>query len=120
MGGSFFCVPPQPEPGHTPEMERLRCGAILSSAFLRYVEERYETDAAQAEDEILSVEYLRVAEGELGGRSWWRESWIPRDSIPDHEIFRTGRVHLHIPLTSQRGLKDRFADIDADGKVTVS
>ena len=99
-------------------MDRLRCGAIVSAAFIDHIEDIYLAEKAHHPGEVIGIEYTRCIDGARKGQSWWRSTWTSRRPIPEHMIFQVGGVDVFMPPKTSRALKDHFIDV-RDGQVVV-
>ena len=95
-------------------MTRLRCGAVVSGAFIDYLESVYEKEQHLHPGEIFVIEYLRCADGNRAGKAWWTQCWASRDGMPDYQIHRVGGVEVYLPSGTAAGLSGRFVDYKDD------
>lgn len=100
-------------------MDRLRCGAIVSSLFIQHIENLSLQEQARYPDELIRIEFTRCIAGPRKGQAWLRTSWTERKRTPDHMIFPVGSVFIALPPKTCQALKNSFIDIK-DGQVVVT
>jgi hypothetical protein len=100
------------------EMVRLPCGIIHSRAFADFLRDKHESENDEHFGEILSLDYIRVSEGEQAGSSWWQLSWISEFRAPLAHRFDIGGTEVFIHRQTRNGLKNRLLHY-ADGRVQV-
>jgi hypothetical protein len=100
------------------EMHRMSCGIIYSGAFADFLLRKHAAEEAAHPGEVLSLEYVRCAEGPSAGDSWWQIAWVPAFSAPSEHRFRIGATEVFIHRQTRRGLMNRLLHF-ADGQVVV-
>jgi hypothetical protein len=96
-------------------MHKLRCGVIYTNAFAEYLARLSRSAVSAVRDRVLSLEYLRSAEGR---GAWWNIDWVPQSRAPEECRFIIGETPVCLSRQSQRGLKNRCLDW-RDGQVVV-
>ncbi len=94
-------------------MERLRCGVILTDAFLAHLQDLLEEGAPAHPGQVLAIDYIRCRDGERAGQSWLEWFWVSRKALTtEHCFFRIPSLGAEVYLSpqSQQGLKNRFID----------
>ncbi len=91
-------------------MQRLRCGVILTDAFLAWLEEWLKAEGTSHEARVLAFEYLRCKDGPRGGEAWLEWFWAKRAGLSEHNLFRIGGVEVYLSPGTQAGLKWRCLD----------
>lgn len=100
------------------EMLRHACGIIYTSQFAEFLRAKQRAEQSEHPGELLSLEYVRCAEGEQAGTSWWKLAWISRLAVPHEQSFVIGDTSVFIHRQSRRGLKNRLLHY-ANGQVWV-
>lgn len=100
------------------EMVRLQCGIIHSRAFADFLREKHAAEKDDHFGEILSLDYIRVFEGEQAGSSWWQLSWISEFRAPTQHRHDIGGTEVFIHRQTRNGLKNRLLH-HANGQVVV-
>jgi hypothetical protein len=101
------------------EMHRMACGIIYTAAFAEFLRRKHTAEAGAHPGEILSLEYVRCAEGPHAGSAWWQLVWIPPFQAPAEHQFQIGDIPVYIHRQSRRGLANRLLHF-ANGEVTVT
>jgi|GEM_PF-484867 len=104
---------------HYPAMERLRCGAIISEAFIDYIEELYLREKAAHAGEVVAIEFTRCIDGVRKGQTWWRSTWTSRRLVPEHMLYSIGGIDVFLPPKTSKALKDHYIDVK-NGQVVVT
>lgn len=99
-------------------MHRHPCGLIYSRQFADFLGQKRRTEEARHPGELLSLEYVRCAEGPQAGASWWRLAWISLFAAPSDQRMRIADTEVFIHRQTTRGLKNRLLHF-ADGQVVV-
>ncbi len=100
------------------EMQRHPCGIIYTKAFADYLREKERSEAARHPGQLLALEYVRCAEGEIAGTSWWQLDWVSILTAPPETQLHIGETPVVIHRQSRRGLKNRLLHF-ANGHVIV-
>jgi hypothetical protein len=100
------------------EMHRMSCGIIYSAEFAEFLRQKHAAEERAHPGEVLSLEYVRCAEGPHAGTSWWQLVWIPVFSAPAEHRFRIGQTEVFIHRQTRRGLMNRLLHF-AEGQVVV-
>jgi len=100
------------------EMHRHPCGIIYSRQFADFLKDKQVKEEHVHPGELLSLEYVRCAEGEQAGASWWKLAWVSLFAAPMEHKFRIGETEVFIHRQSRRGLKNRLLHF-SDGQVVV-
>lgn len=100
-------------------LERLRCGIIITDAFVAWLEAWKAREAAANFGLIAELSYVRCLEGERAGQSWVSLIWRPLDGVAEHEIFEIGGARVYFARQTRRALRDRCLDIRGDRIVVV-
>jgi len=95
-------------------LERLRCGIILTDAFITWLEAWHAREAEAHFGLVPEISYVRCKEGERAGQSWVSLIWRPLDGVEEHEIFSVGRVRVFFPRQTRTALRDRCLDVQDD------
>lgn len=91
-------------------MQRLRCGVILTDAFLAWFDGWIAAEGASHEARVLAFEYLRCREGARAGQAWLEWFWAKRSGLSDHNLFHINGVEVYLSPSTQKGLKWRCLD----------
>lgn len=91
-------------------MQRLRCGVILTDAFLAWLDAWVAEQGSSHEARVLAIEYLRCREGLRAGQAWLEWFWAKRQGVAEHNLFWVNGVDLYLSPTTQKGLKWRCLD----------
>ena len=100
-------------------MERLRCGMIISEAFVDYIEAIYLKEKERHQGEIIALEYTHCIDGLRQGQSWWRSSWTSRRLVPEHMVYEIGGIDVFMPPKTTKALKDRYVDVKEGNVVGI-
>lgn len=100
------------------ELHRHACGLFYSRQFADFLRQKREAEARAHPGELLSLEYVRCAEGELAGSAWWRLGWISMFRTPAEYCYRIGDTEVFIHRQVKHGLVNRLLHY-ADGQVVV-
>jgi hypothetical protein len=100
-------------------LERLRCGVIVTAAFIEWMKAWKAREGAANFGLIAELSYVRCKEGERAGQSWVSLVWRPLDGIKEHELFEVGTVKLYFPKQTRLALRDRCLDIQSDRIVVI-
>ena len=100
-------------------LERLRCGIIITGAFIDWLE-AWKTREAHANFGLIAeLDYVSCREGERAGQSWVSLIWRPLNGVREHEIFVIGAVRVFLGRQTRRALRDRCLDIRDDRIIVV-
>lgn len=99
-------------------LSKLPCGIIYTSAFEKYLAAISAEQANDYPQQMLTLEYIRCASGSLKGKAWWQITWVPLKTVPEYRQHRIGSIMVHIPKSTQHGLRERCLDY-REGKVIV-
>jgi hypothetical protein len=101
-------------------MIRLRCGVILTDAFLDWLREWTGREGSSHQGRVLAIEYVRCGEGPRAGQAWLEWMWVKRLGLSTHCLFRLEDIavenNLPVPLDvylspqTQKGLRWRHLD----------
>jgi len=101
-------------------MIRLRCGVILTDAFLAWLREWTATEGTSHAGRVLALDYIRCREGPRAGEAWLEWLWVKRHGLSPHCVFRIDDVavendqsaplDLYLSPQSQKGLRWRHLD----------
>jgi hypothetical protein len=94
-----------------PSMIKLRCGVILTDAFLFFLQQLNQRVTDPHSHEVLALEYIRCAEGDRAGQSWLEWFWFPRAGLKSECFFAVGLLELYLAPQTQKGLKYRYLDV---------
>ena len=100
------------------EMHKLRCGIIYTPAFAEYLQHVHAAEKPAHPDEILSLDYIRLADGPKAGASWLQITWVSPQAASEDHRHRIGETEVFIPKQSRKGLLNRLLHC-VDGKVVV-
>ena len=100
-------------------MDRLRCDAIVSTAFEGYFDWFVRDNQEGNEGKIPAIDYVRCRERRNAGRTWWKIFWVTRSRMPDFNVFKIAGHEVFLSSTSQKGLKNHVIDY-VDGEVVVN
>jgi hypothetical protein len=92
-------------------LERLRCGIIITDAFVEWIEEWRKREGSENFGLIAELSFVRCGEGERAGESWVSLIWRPLEGVEEHEIYRIGTVRVFFARQTRRALLDRCLDI---------
>lgn len=93
-------------------LHRLRTGLFYSQAFADYLEQRHSQERIDHPGEVLHLDYVRCAQGDLAGQAWWQLAWISGWQAPAEHRHTLGDVEVYIHRQAVRGLKDRLLHFD--------
>ncbi len=99
-------------------LERLRCGIILTDAFISWLERWHAREAGANFGLVPEISYVRCKEGKRAGQSWVSLIWRPLDGIQEHEIFHAGSVRVFFGRQTRAALRERCLDVQ-DGRIVV-
>lgn len=99
-------------------LERLRCGIIVTSAFIEWLEAWKQREAAANFGLIPELSFVLCKEGARAGQSWVSLVWRPLDGTAEHEIHPVGTVRVFFPRQTRSALRDRCLDV-RDGRIVV-
>lgn len=99
-------------------LERLRCGIIVTSAFIEWLEAWKHREAAANLGLIPELSFVVCKEGARAGQSWVSVVWRPLEGIEEHEIHAVGAVKIFFPRQTRSALRDRCLDVK-DGGIIV-
>ena len=95
-------------------LERLRCGIIVTDAFVGWLE-AWKTREEEANFGLIpELSYVRCREGERAGQSWVSLIWRPLQGVEEHELFAIGGVRVFFARQTRSALRDRCLDIHED------
>ena len=100
-------------------LERLRCGIIVTSAFIEWLEAWKTREAPANFGLIPELGFVQCKEGPRAGQSWVSLIWRPVDGVAEHEIHAVGTVQLFFPRQTRAALRERCLDIREDRIVVV-
>jgi hypothetical protein len=100
------------------EMHKLRCGIIYTTDFADFLKRLHATEHPAHPDELLSLDYIRLADGPKAGTSWLQITWVSPQAAPEDHRHLIGDTEVFIQKQSRRGLTNRLLHF-ADGKVVV-
>jgi hypothetical protein len=100
------------------EMQRHPCGIIYTKQFADFLHGKQQEEEDRHPGELLSLEYVRCAEGEKAGTSWLQLAWTSLFSVPEDQKFEIGQTPVFIHRQSRRGLKNRLLHF-VNGEVQV-
>ncbi len=100
------------------ELHKLRCGIIYSREFAEYLTRKVSVESPDHPGELLSLEYIRCADGSNAGASWWQVAWVSLFAAPMEQRIQIGATEVFIHRQSRRGLKNRLLHF-ASGNVVV-
>lgn len=100
------------------EMLRHPCGIIYTREFADFLRSKQQAEAARHPGELLTLEYVRCADGEKAGASWWDLAWTSLFAVPVDEKLEIGETPVFIHRQSRRGLKNRLLHF-VNGQVLV-
>jgi|JI6StandDraft_1071083.scaffolds.fasta_scaffold02238_4 hypothetical protein len=100
------------------EMQRHPCGIIYTKQFADFLRCKQQAEADRHPGELLTLEYVRCAEGEQAGASWLQLVWTSLFSVPADQKYEIGETPVFIHRQSRRGLKNRLLHF-VNGEVLV-
>ena len=100
------------------EMKRHPCGIIYTKDFAHYLRQKEREEFSRHPGELLSLEYVRCAEGEKAGASWWYLDWVSHMVAPMQQQYRIENTPVFIHRQTKSGLKNRLLHF-VDGQVVV-
>ena len=100
-------------------LERLRCGIIVTSAFIEWLEAWKTREAGANFGLIPELGFVQCKEGARAGQSWVSLVWRPLDGVAEHEIHAVGAVRVFFPKQTRAALRERCLDIIHDRIVVV-
>ena len=100
------------------EMHKLRCGIIYSTDFAEYLKRTHAAEYAAHPGELLSLDYIRFADGPKAGASWLQLTWVLPQAAPEENRHHIGETEVYIQKQTRRGLMNRLLHF-ADGHVVV-
>ena len=98
-------------------MTRLRCGTILLDGFLAHLAEK-SVERADAEDRVITLEYVKCIEGDRAGQQWARLGSTFRRGLPEESLFEVDGLTLCMSQQTQLGLREKWVD-HRDGELVV-
>lgn len=99
-------------------LTRLRCGIIVTDAFVAWLEAWREREAAAHFGLVPEISYVRCREGERAGQSWVSVIWRALDGVQEHEIYEVGSVRVFFARQTRVALRERCLDV-REGAVVV-
>ena len=99
-------------------LERLRCGIIVTSAFIEWLEAWKARESAANFGLVPELNFVQCKEGSRAGQSWVSLIWRPLEGIAEHEIHRVGAVRVFFPRQTRAALRERCLDV-RDGAIVV-
>ncbi len=99
-------------------MMRLRCGVILTRAFLDFLSEMWTREAPAHPRCVVVIDYVRCKDGPRAGQAWLECFWFAKAALSEHCVFTVAGAELYLSPQSQAGLKWRYLDA-ADGRLRV-
>ncbi len=93
-------------------LHRLPTGLIYSQTFADYLAARHGQEHAVRPGEVLHLDYVRCAQGELKGQSWWQLGWLDALRAPSEHRYQIGCVEVFIHRQAMTGLKNRLLHFD--------
>lgn len=99
-------------------MRRHPSGIIYTKDFADYLRDKERAEAPRHPGELLALEYVRCAEGEIAGTSWWHLDWVSCMAAPPETQMHIDDTPVVIHRQSRRGLKNRLLHF-ANGSVIV-
>lgn len=100
-------------------LERLRCGIIVTSAFIEWLEAWKQREAAANFGLIPELNFVVCKEGVRAGQSWVSLVWRPLEGVGEHEIHKVGTVPVFFPRQTRSALRERCLDIHNDRIVVI-
>lgn len=100
-------------------LERLRCGIIVTSVFIEWLEAWKRREAAANFGLIPELNFVQCKEGARAGQSWVSLVWRPQDGAGEHEIHEVGTVRIYFPRQTRSALRERCLDIRDDRIVVL-
>lgn len=100
-------------------LERLRCGIIVTSAFIEWLETWKAREGAGNFGLIPELGFVQCKEGPRAGQSWVSLIWRPLDGIAEYEVHAVGTVQVFFPRQTRAALRERCLDIRGDRIVVV-
>lgn len=101
-------------------MIRLRCGVILTDAFLAWLRDWTAREGTSHAGRVLALDYIRCREGPRAGQAWLEWLWVKRAGLSAHCLFRIDGVatendapaplDLYLSPQTQKGLRWRHLD----------
>ncbi len=93
-------------------LHRLLTGLIYSQAFADYLGARHSDEHIGHPGEVMHLDYVRCAQGELAGQAWWQLTWMSGWQAPKEHRHAIGEVEVYIHRQAMRGLKNRLLHFD--------
>ena len=100
------------------EMLRHASGIIYTPQFADFLRSTQNAEQSLHPGELLSLEYVRCAEGAQAGGAWWKLGWISCLAAPREQQLLIGEIGVFIHRQSHRSLKNRLLHY-ANGQVWV-
>ena len=100
-------------------LQRLRCGIILTDAFISWLEAWHAREAPGNFGLVPELSYVRCREGERAGQSWVSLIWRPLDGMAEHEIHEVGAVRVSFPRQTRVALRERCLDVFREAIVVI-
>lgn len=101
-------------------LHRLRSGLIYSQAFADFLESKHNIEHIGHPGDVLHLDYIRCAQGELSGQEWCQLTWISGWQAPTEHRHLIGDVEVFILRQTIRGLKNRMLHFDGEKVVVKS
>lgn len=100
-------------------MEKLRCGVVLTDAFLSFLKAEATREAADIEKPTAIIEYVKCAEGLRAGEAWWKLTWAKSVGREDWCLFPLAAgFQIYLAPQTQKALKWKHIDY-REGRVCV-
>ena len=99
-------------------LERLRCGIIVTSAFIEWLEAWKTREGAANFGLVPELSFVLCKEGSRAGQSWVSLIWRPLEGMAEHEIYSVGTVRVFFPRQTRAALRERCLDI-REGSIVV-
>ena len=100
-------------------LERLRCGIIVTSTFMEWLEAWKQREGSANSGQIPELNFVLCKEGARAGQSWVSLVWRPLEGTAEHEIHAVGTVRVFFPRQTRTALRDRCIDIRDDRIVVL-